>query len=193
MALSWDHVEVVTREYLPLHVVLLHETVLYPRSRCLRSDGIDTSYVGLLVSPSHDPLEGAAFAVPDMNDKLIGTLYGSVHILSIKITCLPRGARPARTIVIERGQLFDHPHLKVVGIESWAKGAGEICGKARDSGNTLLLKCNDLPACLGGRQYPLPIERAHILMRVMFLFGRHERHRQVGFSVNGPVPFSFPA
>jgi hypothetical protein len=74
VALSWDHVEVVLWEYLPLHVVLLHETVSYPRSRCLPSDGIDTSHVGLLILPSHELLEGAASEVPDMNDKTIGTL-----------------------------------------------------------------------------------------------------------------------
>jgi hypothetical protein len=46
----------------------------YPTGRIQISDGIDTSYVSLLISPSHELLEGAAFEVPDMNDKTIGTL-----------------------------------------------------------------------------------------------------------------------
>jgi hypothetical protein len=75
VALSWDDIErVVFLGSLPLHFASCTRLSSYPICRNLLPDGMDTSYVGLLISPSHELLEGAASEVPDMNDKLIGTL-----------------------------------------------------------------------------------------------------------------------
>jgi hypothetical protein len=75
VALSWDDIErVVFLGSLPLHFASCTRLSSYPICRNLLPDGIDTSHVGLMISPSHDLLEGAAFEVPDMNDKSIGTL-----------------------------------------------------------------------------------------------------------------------
>jgi hypothetical protein len=135
VALSWDDIEwVVFSGRLALHFASCIRLFSYPMCRNLISDRIDTSYVGLLTSPSHELLEGAASEVPDMNDKLIGTLAWFRTYFSYDYMLTSRDSTHSNDHGLNSGKrsLFHHRYLIITQgakLGSRVKGPEGTCSR----------------------------------------------------------------
>jgi hypothetical protein len=137
VALSWDDIErVVFLGSLPLHFASCTRLSSYPICRNLLPDGIDTSHVGSMTSPSHDLLEGVASEVPDMNDKfIIGTLvWFRTHPFVYDFMFTSRDSTHSNDHGLNSGKrsLFHHRYLIITQgakLGSRVKGAEGTCSR----------------------------------------------------------------